>query len=69
MIPLALGSGRMVVGSEITTSTTEHMAGIDAAPFLRYLERFVPINALVLTGLATFRVVGHSEVTVEFGLE
>ena len=30
MIPLALGSGRMVVGSEITISTTEHMAGIDA---------------------------------------
>ena len=30
MIPLALGSGRMVVGSEITTSITEHMAGIDA---------------------------------------
>jgi len=45
MIPLALGSGRMVVGSEITTSTTEHMAGIAPAPFLRYRGRSVPLNA------------------------
>jgi hypothetical protein len=60
MIPLALGSGRMVVGSEITTSTTEHMAGIDPAPFLRYRGRLVPINALVIingptSGLSAIR--------------
>jgi hypothetical protein len=35
MIPLALGFGRMIVGLEITTSTTEHMARIDAARFSR----------------------------------
>jgi len=42
----------MVVGS------TEHMVGIDAAPFLRYLGRFVPINALVTSNRASFRMVG-----------
>jgi hypothetical protein len=50
-ITLALGSGRMVADSEIAISTTKHMAGTDAAPFL---------NALVLTGLANFRVVERS---------
>jgi hypothetical protein len=44
-----LGSGRVVADSEIAISTTEHMAGTDAAPFLRYLGRLVLLNAQVFT--------------------
>jgi len=44
-ITFALGSGRMVADSEITISTTKHMARTDAAPFLSYLGRLVSINA------------------------
>jgi hypothetical protein len=47
---------------KIAISTTKHMAGTDAAPFLSYLGRLVSLNALVLSGLATFREVGDSEV-------
>jgi hypothetical protein len=32
---------------KIAISTTKHMAGTDAAPFLSYLRRLVPLNALV----------------------
>ena len=59
MIPFALGSDRMVVGSEITISTTGHMAGIDAAPFLRYRGGFVPINALIAGYPASSPFVGN----------
>jgi hypothetical protein len=38
-IALALGSGRVVADSEITISTAMHMAGTDAAPFLRWLSK------------------------------
>jgi len=37
----------MVADSEIAISTTRHMAGTDAAPFLSYLGRLVSLNALV----------------------
>jgi hypothetical protein len=58
----SLGSGRTVADSEIAISTTKHMAGTDAAPFLNYLGRLVSPNALVLCGLANFQEVGDSEV-------
>ena len=35
----------MVADSEIAISTTKHMAGTDAAPFLSYLGRLVSLNA------------------------
>jgi hypothetical protein len=47
LITLALGSGRMA-DSEITISTTEHMAGTNAAPFLSYLGRLVSLSALLV---------------------
>ena len=34
----------MVADSEITISTTKHMAGTDSAPFLSYLGRLVSLN-------------------------
>jgi hypothetical protein len=34
----------MVADSEITISTTKHMAGTDAAPFLSYLGRLVSLT-------------------------
>ena len=72
MISLALGSGRMVADLELTTSTTEHMAGIDTAPFLRYLETSFMENIGTVdsdkptTGyLSAPRTLGISEVVVE----
>jgi hypothetical protein len=45
----SLGSGRTVADSEIAISTTKHMAGTDAAPFLNYLRRLVSLNVLAVT--------------------
>ena len=55
-----LGSGRMVADSEIAISTTKHMAGTDAAPFLSYLGRLVSLNA---PGACSFEIV-ESEIEI-----
>ena len=57
----------MVAESKIAISTTKHLTGTDAAPFLSYLGRLVSLNAPVLSCLASLRVVGLSEIT--FGPE
>ena len=51
MISLALGSGRMVADLEIATSTTEHVAEIEAPRFLRYFGSFIPRNDRSLSEL------------------